>query len=127
MILLNTFSGEKHIQLLLLETSLMVDNMNNILSDGKNICDCSNEIWKIYANLEYSIIVVKMYLNAENPGRFNQLKKVIGSNYDQLLQASDYLLKAISFFESKDYLLFLKYARLARQTFGSILLNIGKK
>jgi len=104
----------------------MVDNVKNKLSDGKNMRDCSIEIWEIYAKLEYCIFVVKTYLDAENPGHFNILKEMIGSDYDQLLHASGYLLDANSFFEAKDYLLFLKYARLSRQIFGSILLNIGK-
>jgi hypothetical protein len=110
----------------LAESVKMLDKVIHQVSEGKSVADFSHAIWEIYSKLEYSILMLKLYLEIENPGKLAGKIKIEEKELDMLAKASDELTAALKSSELEDYPKALESARRARNILRATLLTIRK-
>lgn len=108
------------------EAVKILDRTIQQVSTGKSMADYSHAIWETYSKVEYSILMLKLHLGIENPGRLTGKIKVGERELDMLVQASDELTAALKRAEDKDYQGALESARRGRNILRATLLTIRK-
>jgi len=96
------------------------------ISEGRGVTDCSHAIWDIYSKVEYSIIMLKLHLGVESPGRVTGKVEAPEDDVDRLVQASDELSTALQSCGRKEYYKALESARRARDILRLTLLEIRR-
>lgn len=122
---MNPWRAEKAITTLS-ESVKILDKIIQQVAAGKSVADCSHAVWETYSKVEYSILMLKLYLGIENPGRLTGKTESMANELDTLVQASDNLTAALRSAEEKDYLKTLESARRARNILRTALLDIRK-
>lgn len=108
------------------ESVKILDKIIQQVVAGKSVADCSHAVWETYSKVEYSVLMLKLYLSIENPGRLTGKTEPMANELDTLVQASDNLTAALRSAEEKDYLKALESARRARNILRTALLDIRK-
>lgn len=125
MIGLNPWRAQKASKTLA-ESVKMLDKVIQQVSEGKSVADFSHAIWETYSKLEYSILMLKLYLGIESPGKLAGKIKIEEKELDMLVKASDELTAALKSSEIEDYPKALESARRARNILRATLLTIRK-
>ncbi len=111
----------------LIDAKKILDNIVSHVTLGKNIQNYSINIWEIYCKVEYSILLLKLHLDEENPGRFIEVTK-LEKNYIKILtEVSDDLSRSIKNMKLKNYFKAIEHARNVKQILHNVLLDLRKK
>lgn len=110
----------------LAEAVKTLDRTIQQVSAGKSAADYSHAVWETYSKVEYSILMLKLHLGIENPGRLTGKIKIEERELDMLVKASDELTAALKSAEDEDYPKALESARRARNILRATLLTIRK-
>ncbi|MBI2936930.1 MAG: hypothetical protein HYY22_01855 [Thaumarchaeota archaeon] len=103
-----------------------LDQVINQVSSGKSASDYSHAIWETYSKAEYSIMMLKLHLAVETPGRLAGKNKTTDTDIDTLKKASDELSAALTYTAGGDYSKALESARRGRDMLRETLLLIRK-
>ncbi len=103
-----------------------LDRVISQVSSGKSASDYSHAIWETYSKAEYSIMMLKLHLAVETPGRLAGKNKTADTDIDTLKKASDELSAALNYTEEGDYSKALESARRGRDMLRETLLLIRK-
>ncbi len=108
------------------EAVKILDNVIHIMSTGKSIINCSHSIWETYSKVEYSVLMLKLYLGIENPGRIAERININKTDIKMLIKASDDITLSLQHIKANDYSKALDSARRARDILRVALLDIRK-
>ncbi len=103
-----------------------LDRVISQVSSGKSTTDYSHAIWETYSKSEYSIMMLKLHLAIETPGRLAGKTKTAETDLVTLMRASDELTTALNYAENGDYSKALESARRGRDILRETLLTIRK-
>ncbi len=104
-----------------------LDQVISQVSSGKSASDYSHAIWETYSKAEYSVMVLKLHLAIETPGRLVGKIKTTETDIDTLKKASDELSAALNYAAEGDYSKALESARRGRDILRETLLLIRKE
>jgi hypothetical protein len=108
------------------EAVTTLDRVISQVSSGKSATDYSHAIWDTYSKAEYSIMMLKLHLAVETPGRLAGKTKSAENDLTTLIKASDELTVALQYAEDGDYPEALESARRGRDILRETLLMIRK-
>jgi hypothetical protein len=108
------------------EAIRILDQVVHQVSSGKNVVDSSHAIWETYRKAEYSVMMIRLHLALENPGRPSVRTNVEDNDLAVLIEASDELTSALKSAEAGDYQSALESVRRGRNILRETLLAIRK-
>tara|TARA_B100000315_G_scaffold105941_1_gene97134 strand:- start:409 stop:795 length:387 start_codon:yes stop_codon:yes gene_type:complete len=108
------------------DAARILDQIIQQVSPDKKISDFSHAIWEIFSKIEYSILMLKLYLGTENPRRLTKKVKINENDHKMFTEASNELTDALTNLENEEYYKALESSRRARNILHATLLNIRK-
>ena len=108
------------------DAARILDQIIQQVSPDKKISDFSHAIWEIFSKIEYSILMLKLYLGTENPGRLTKKVKINENDHKMFTEVSNELTDALTNLENEEYYKALESSRRARNILHATLLNIRK-
>tara|TARA_B100001971_G_C18012062_1_gene442906 strand:- start:78 stop:485 length:408 start_codon:yes stop_codon:yes gene_type:complete len=103
-----------------------LDQILQHVSTDKNVSNYSHAIWEIFNKIEYSILMLKLHLGTENPGRLIEQVKTKENDRERLIEVSNEITDALNNLQVEKYLKALESARRARNILHATLLVIRK-
>jgi len=122
---LNSFQIKKA-RIKLAEAIKTLDLIISQISVNTNISDYSYEVWEIYSNVEYSILMLKLHLGQENFGKFVLKNKIKENDLVALVKVFNYLKDALNDLDNENYIKAIESARRAKRVLHTTLLTIRK-
>ncbi len=108
------------------EAVKILDQIEQQVSSNKSVSDYSYTIWEIFSKMEYSIMLLKLHLGTENPGRLIKQVKIHKNDREMLVEVSNEMINALNNLQAEKYLKALESARIARNILHATLLVIRK-
>ncbi len=108
------------------DAAKILDQIIQQISTGKNVSDFSHAIWEIFSKIEYSILMLKLYLGNENPGRLTKKVKINENDREMFVDVSNEITDTLSNLRDENYFKALESARRARNILHATLLAIRK-
>jgi len=105
-----------------------VKKLDDVISEvlkGQSYKNLTKGIWEIYSKVEYAIVLLKLHLRQERPGKLLNKKKDVEIKFS-LAKASDNLTHALDKISSGEYSVALESARSARDVLRDVLTSIRK-
>ena len=122
---MNSFQIKKA-RIKLAEAIKTLDLIISQISVNTNISDYSYEVWEIYSNVEYSILMLKLHLGQENFGKFVLKNKIKENDLVALVKVFNYLKDALNDLDNENYIKAIESARRAKRVLHTTLLTIRK-
>jgi|TARA_B100002003_G_scaffold25857_1_gene21408 hypothetical protein len=108
------------------EAVKILDQIIQQVSAGKNVSDYSHAIWESFSKIEYSIIMLKLHLGKEYPGRLFKKVKIKENDHEMLIDVSNEITYALNNLRKEKYLKALESGRRARNILHATLLDMRK-
>ena len=110
----------------IVDAAKILDQIIQQVSKDKNVSDFSHAIWEIFSKIEYSILMLKLYLGNENPGRITKKVKINKNDHEMFVEVSNEITDALNNLREENYFKALESARRARNILHTTLLAIRK-
>ena len=108
----------------IIDAAKILDQIIQQISTEKNISDFSHTTWEIFSKIEYSILMLKLYLGNENPGRLIKKDMINKNGQEMLVDVSNEIADALMSFRDEKYFNALESARRARNSLHALLIAI---
>jgi len=108
------------------DAAKILDQIIQQMSTEKNISDFSHATWEIFSKIEYSILMLKLYLGNENPGRLTKKVRIKENDQKMLVEISNEIADALMSLKDEKYFNALESARRARNILHTLLIAIRK-
>ena len=108
----------------IIDAAKILDQIIQQISTEKNISDFSHTTWEIFSKIEYSILMLKLYLGNENPGRLTKKVRIKENDQKMLVEISNEIADALMSLKDEKYFNALESARRARNSLHALLIAI---
>ncbi len=108
----------------IIDAAKILDQIIQQISTEKNISDFPHTTWEIFSKIEYSILMLKLYLGNENPGRLIKKDMINKNGQEMLVDVSNEITDALMSFRDEKYFNALESARRARNSLHALLIAI---